>query len=486
MNSGEVRLRRLQQLQRRLTALTPKEAKPPPTLTFKVHGTSEQLCWTPQPVGNVYRLCRRSEATETLAAHAYTLLPHQADFITDRRTGELGLVGGFGSGKSRALVLRSILLAAEQPHSTGLVVAPTHRMGADVLQPVFHDVLTALGLQYKALKHPLPAFQLPQFGSQIIVRSGDAPDRLRGLSVHFAAIDELDTIAADHARTLWGIVSSRVREGRSPSLCTSTTPEGFGFAYANWVEQDACHKRLIRAKTTDNPFLPPSYLEALRSIYPAEALEAYINGQFVALDRGRVYPSFCRTLNASSETILWEDRLHVGLDFNIGKMAAVVAVRRRQDELHVVAEDIGAMDTDELIKRLHGRFPRHYDARQIVVHPDASSASRSTNSSQTDMAKLRQAGLIVSAPRKNPLIRDSVNTVNAAILDGSGRRRLFVHPSCTVLLKSLEQQCYDDHGQPDKSSDLDHPIDALRYCVWQTRNFAHAEVGQAVRGIRLY
>jgi hypothetical protein len=116
-------------------------------------------------------------------------------------------------------------------------------------------------------------------------------------------------------------------------------------------------------------------------------------------------------------------------------MAAVVAVKRRQDELHVVAEDIGALDTDELIKRLQSRFPRHHEARQIVVHPDASSASRSTNSSQTDMAKLRQAGFIVSAPRKNPLIRDSVNTVNAAILDGTGRRRLHVHPSCTVLLK---------------------------------------------------
>ena len=484
--SSEARLRRLQHLQRRLQTLQPQHVAAPPTLLFSVHGRDEQLCWLPEPVGNVYRLCRRSECAEPLAADAYTLLPHQADFITDRSTGELGLVGGFGSGKSRALVLRSILLAAEQPHSTGLVVAPTHRMGADVLQPVFHDVLTALGLQYKALKHPLPAFQLPQFGSQIIVRSGDAPDRLRGLSVHFAAIDELDTIAADHARTLWGIVSSRVREGRNPSLCTSTTPEGFGFAYSNWVEQDACHKRLIRAKTTDNPFLPPSYLAALRSIYPPAALEAYINGDFVALDRGRVYPSFDRQLNASRETILWEDRLHVGVDFNIGKMAAVVAVKRSPEELHVVAEDNGAHDTDDLIQRLQSRFPRHHETRRIVVHPDASSASRSTNSSQTDMAKLRQAGFIVSAPSKNPLIRDSVNTVNAAILDGSGRRRLFVHPSCSTLLRSLEQQCFADNGQPEKSNDLDHPADALRYCVWQTRNFAHAEFGKAVRGIRLY
>jgi len=481
--SSESRLRRLQQLQRRIDELQPKRATPPPPLHFSVHGTGDQLSWLPEPVGTVYRLCR-SEAPSP--ANGYTLLPHQADFISDRTTGELALVGGFGSGKSRALVLRSILLAAEQPHCTGLVVAPTHRMAADVLVPVFHDVLTTLGLQYRGMKHPLPAFQLPQFGSQLIIRSGDAPDRLRGLSVAFASIDELDTITADHARTLWGIVSSRVREGRNPTLCTSTTPEGFGFAYQNWIEQDADHKQLIRAKTTDNPFLPPSYLEALRSIYPAEALEAYISGRFVALNRGRVYPSFCRTLNASSEAILWEDKLHVGLDFNIGKMAAVVAVKRRQDELHVVAEDIGPLDTDELIKRLQSRFPRHHEARQIVVHPDASSASRSTNSSQTDMAKLRQAGFIVSAPRKNPLIRDSVNTVNAAILDGTGRRRLHVHPSCTVLLKSLEQQCFDDHGQPDKSNDLDHPIDALRYCVWQTRNFAHADLGKAVRGIRLY
>jgi hypothetical protein len=40
--------------------------------------------------------------------------------------------------------------------------------------------------------------------------------------------------------------------------------------------------------------------------------------------------------------------------------------------------------------------------------------------------------------------------------------------------------------QPAETERLAHPIDALRYCVWQTRNFAHAELGKAVSGIRLY
>lgn len=482
--SGTSRLRKLNALQRRLQSLQPPAVEPPPALLFKVYGTDECLRWQPTASGSFYALQPSHRAIEK-HEQVVTLLPHQAAFIADRKTDELALVGGFGSGKSRALVLRSIILACEQPGCIGLVIAPTHRMGSDVLQPLYHQVLEELGLRYIARKHPLPAFQLPQFNSTILLRSGDAPDRLRGMSVHYAAVDELDVIDPEHARNLWAIAASRVRQGRYQSLFTSTTPEGFGFAYENWVEKSTDRKTLIKARTQSNPFLPDSYIAALRSIYPADALAAYLDGEFVALNRGRVYPRFDRHLNSSSLTADAADVLHVGLDFNVTNTNAVICIKRPGREVHVIDEITRMYDTQAMIDELLRRYPGHHAAKRIVVHPDASGGNRSTNAPTTDLQLLRRAGLKVDAPSKNPQVRDRVSAMNAAVLDGTGTRRLYVAPQCSGLLKSLEQQVYVD-GAPDKASGLDHLADACGYALWQMGHFAYADYGKPVKSIRLY
>ena len=73
-------------------------------------------------------------------------------------------------------------------------------------------------------------------------------------------------------------------------------------------------------------------------------IEAYLNGQFVNLTSGAVYPDFDRQLNASFESVQDGDVLHVGMDFNVLKMAAVIYVTR--DNLpHAVDELVGVRDT---------------------------------------------------------------------------------------------------------------------------------------------
>lgn len=483
MISTTNRLRRIQQLQRKLESLQPTTAQLPPTLTFTIHGTDQQLQWAPQSVGTMFQLQRVEPSAP--AAASLTLLPHQAEFITDRTTSELLLCGGFGSGKSRALALRSILLAAEQPGSIGLVCSPTYRMAIDVMVPILHDTLAQLGITYQAIKHPMPAFLLPQFGSQLLIRSGDNPDRLRGLSVHHAAVDELDTVDGAHARDLWAILVSRCREGTFQTLYSSSTPEGFNHCYQHWVEQAADHKRLIKARTADNPFLPGGYIDALMGLYNPEQLRSYLEGEFTALAQGRVYPSFDRTLNGSSVEVRPEDKLLCGMDFNVSNTNLCIAVRR-PDGLHVVDEISAVYDTEAAIKVLKTRYPDHCHERQVIIYPDASGGSRHTNSTTTDLQLLRQAGLKVDAPSSNPGVRDSTNVVCAALLNGRGERSLFIHHRCSQVIRSLEQQTYNDRGEPDKGSGLDHMADCIRYLCWKTLHFGHQSIGRAVRGIAVY
>lgn len=80
------------------------------------------------------------------------------------------------------------------------------------------------------------------------------------------------------------------------------------------------------------------------------------------------------------------------------------------------------------------------------------------------MSILRQAGFTVRVGNSNPVVRDRVNAVNALILNDAGERRWLINTErCPVLTTALEQQAYDERGDPDKSSGHDHAVDAAGY-----------------------
>ena len=77
------------------------------------------------------------------------------------------------------------------------------------------------------------------------------------------------------------------------------------------------------------------------------------------------------------------------------------------------------------------------------------------------------AGFTVVVPSRNPLVKERVMSVNGLVLNGEGRRALRINVAkAPTLVKCLEQQIYDDNGQPDKDSDVDHAPDALGYFVY--------------------
>ena len=60
------------------------------------------------------------------------------------------------------------------------------------------------------------------------------------------------------------------------------------------------------------------------------------------------------------------------------------------------------------------------------------------------------------------------------IFYAKGERQLFVHPSCKLMIRGLEQQAYDQATQqPQKGDggedDLSGQMDALGYAVWSLR-----------------
>ncbi|MEO8837559.1 MAG: terminase family protein, partial [Herbaspirillum sp.] len=248
------------------------------------------------------------------------------------------------------------------------------------------------------------------------------------------------------------------------SVAVATTPEGFRFVYERWQKNPVKGYRLYRAKTMDNAAnLPAEYIDNLRNSYPTNLLAAYLDGEFVNLTAGSVYPEFDRLLNADSVEIKDKETLHVGMDFNVGKMSAVLHVLRGDDP-HAVAEITGVLDTPAMAQTIKDRYKDKGHA--IMIYPDASgNARKSNNASESDLSILRSFGFQVCVNLSNPRIKDRVLSANAMI-HKDGARRYRINPeTCPQLVESLEKQSYDKNGEPDKSAGLDHIIDAATYFI---------------------
>tara|TARA_B100000686_G_scaffold345438_1_gene430044 strand:- start:1550 stop:2800 length:1251 start_codon:yes stop_codon:yes gene_type:complete len=374
------------------------------------------------------------------------------------------MVAGFGAGKTHAAVIRAIYKKINYPKQNIAYYLPTYDLVRTIGFPRFAEQLDEMGYSFDLNKTDA-IITIPKAGN-IIFRTMDRPERIIGYEVADSLVDELDTLKTEKAREVWEKIISRNRQkkpdGSLNTVAVATTPEGFRFVYERWQKNPAPGYKIIKATTHSNSRnLPAGYIESLQSTYPSNRLAAYLDGEFVNLTAGSVYPDFDRELNATTETINSGDALHIGMDFNVGKMSAIIHVLRGDDP-HAVAEITDVLDTPAMAAMIKQRYQGH----KIFIYPDASGNSRkSNNASESDLSILRQAGFQVLVNSKNPAVKDRVLAVNAMIHKEGKRRYLVNIEHCPSLVEGLEKQAYDKNGEPDKSGGLDHAIDAAGYFI---------------------
>lgn len=387
------------------------------------------------------------------------ILSHQAAFIASDKI-HTAIVGGFRSGKSHAGVLKTIKKKTEHPGIPVAYYLPTYGLIRDVAYPKFSEMLDLIGIP-KQLNKSDHEFLTPY--GRIIFRSMDNPDTIVGYETVYGCADEIDILSTDHARDAFVKMVARnsvLVNGKDNSFDFVSTPEGFKFLYDFFIK-DASNpnKHLIQAKTDGNPFISEGYIKTLSMSYTPEQLQAYLNGEFVNLTSGNVYHHFDRKENHTDRTVKDGEVLHIGMDFNVTKMNAVINVFDGKIR-SAVAEIVNAYDTPQMIELIKERFPKH----QIVVYPDASGDNRKS-SGKSDIELLRQAGFTVRKPSKNPFVKDRVNSMNMALKSTSGERTLFVNTNnCPALTEALEKQTYKN-GEPDKTSGFDHITEAEGYFI---------------------
>lgn len=390
------------------------------------------------------------------------LLPYQYEFIEDTEHFFLALIAGFGSGKTYTLCRKAIYMAYLNQGYTGLLYEPTIPLLHDILIPDFEAALEDLQIPYTLRKTPNYNYVLhfPEGDSLVMLRAMENWQRHIGVNAAWIGADEVDTIKKPVAEKAVTKLIGRIRSGNVRQFFFTTTPEGFEFMYEFFVKKKSEKKRIIKARTTDNPFLPEDFVQTLYENYPPELVEAYVNGEFVNLTSGTVFRQFDRRENATDRTIQKGNILHIGMDFNIEKMSAVVCVTER-DKAYAVDEIVDLYDTFEMADELY----RRYKDCTVYIYPDAAGNQRHSSSTLTDFQILRQKGFIIRVNPANPSVRERIMRINSMFRNTYGERRLFINTEkCPNLTEAIEKLTYKN-GAPDKDSGYDHICDALGYFI---------------------
>jgi len=373
------------------------------------------------------------------------------------------LIGGIGSGKSWAGAARATLESAGPP-TVGLVVAPTYRMLRDATLRSYYEVAGDLFRDFQRGE------MIARIGNaEVMFRSADNPDRLRGPNLDWAHIDE----AALCPKDTWPVVIGRLRgHGNAGPCWITTTPKG-----RNWVYHRLDQMTPFTITTRQNPHLHPEFVKSLEQAYTGRFAEQELEGKFVGFE-GLVYEEFDAAMHVRRDHAPFVD-IVMAMDVGYANPTALYAIgvsgngswhvfieayRRRMldDDILEAVQEVQAMARRELapnmLRELEDAGQLELWLPDLFVDPAAAAL----------IAKLQQAG-IRAWPADNRVM-DGIRAVKSKMntMTHTGRPLLTISPECPNLLAELESYHWKESvsgylDQPVKEND--HAVDAVRYGV---------------------
>jgi hypothetical protein len=289
----------------------------------------------------------------------------------------------------------------------------------------------------------------------------------------FLAINELARFARFPSKKVW-YVAPTYRQAKS--ICWTELVQRL--RAHNWIEDinnsDLTvtlrnHSKGLSDKewksfkftTLEGMQVPPEEIEQAKDDLDERTFQQEYLASFVNYS-GMIYYNFDRSKNLIDNYKKKILTLHIGLDFNVDPMCAVVCVIEK-DKIYVIDEiQIWSSNTNEMVDEIKQRYKKN-----IVIYPDPSARQRKTSAGgMTDLAILKNAGFEVKCKNSAPLVRDRINSVNAKLKNAKGQHSLFILNSCKNVIKSIERQIYKEGTHvPDKDSGYDHFNDALGYML---------------------
>tara|TARA_R100000329_G_scaffold36340_2_gene34200 strand:+ start:1713 stop:2930 length:1218 start_codon:yes stop_codon:yes gene_type:complete len=391
----------------------------------------------------------------------------QAKVIKDKARFRV-LITGRRFGKTY-LAINELAKFASKSKQKVWYVAPTYRQAKQI---VWNELKQKL-IDHKWVKninHSDLTFTLKN-NSTITLRGSDNENALRGVGIDFLVIDEF----ADVSKEAWYEVLRPTLSDKKGHALFCGSPRGFGNWSYELYKQGETNKdwKSFQYTTLEGQQVSKEEIEQAKQDLDLRTFQQEYEATFVNYS-GMIYYNFNRDKNLVEKYQKNSGVYHIGLDFNIDPMSAVVCVIEN-DRIYLIDEiQIYSSNTNEMCEEIRTR----YKNKQIVVYPDPSARQRKTSAGGlTDLAILKNFGFDVRCKNTAPLVRDRINAVNSKLKNVNGKNSLFIVKSCKNAIKSIERQIYKEGTHiPDKDSGYDHMNDALGYLVEYNfplkRNFA--------------
>lgn len=393
----------------------------------------------------------------------YRLTPPQVKIFSSKKRFKIVNAGRrFGkTWVSGAFIMDKTI---NHPNKIALYIAPTSQMAKDLMwdtwlkEHVPEEYIERKNEQYMTMEL--------KNGSKIYCLSADKPDRLAGKTADLMIVDECALIGdGEHFfNIIQPLLADKYHDGEALYI---STPRGYNWFYKVFckAKENPLDWDAFEFTTIDGGNVTPEEIERQRkNMTPKEfKQEFYASFDNVA---DRVYENYDQIENRCEFDEDWKyGDIHVGMDFNIKPMTAVIAKLERGsmyifDEIYTDSTS----NTQEICDIIKKRYPR----TTVYVYPDPTGHRGQTNApvGVTDFSILQKNGFIVCAPPRPYASKDKWNTVNTALKNAEGERHVFIDDDrCPHLKDSFNGYAYKENGEPDKSSGLDHISDAAAYLI---------------------
>ena len=365
-------------------------------------------------------------------------------------------VAGRRFGKTFTSVASLVRAAVKAPNQNVWYVAPTYGAAKEICWTM---LINSIPADYIAKTNETALTIRLINGSYIALKGAEKPNNLRGRALNHCVLDEFSEMRPE---TWYEVIRASLSDRQGSALFIGT-PKGRNHFYDLWAKakDGADGWESFQYTTLDGGNVPPEEVESARNDLDERTFQQEYEAAFVTY-QGLIYYGFSRE---ESVLDMKDDSgtLHIGMDFNLDPMSAVICIRKGE-KLYAVDEIVMyGSNTDEMVAEIKDR----YGNRNIIIYPDPASRQRKTSAGgRTDLSILQNAGFSVKAKNSHALVRDRINAVNSRLLSGDGKRHFYVSPKCKQTIKSLERQTYKEGTSvPNKDDGFDHMNDALGYLI---------------------
>lgn len=385
---------------------------------------------------------------------------------------EVVLAGAAETGKTVACCLKSHIIACKYPGAQGALV---RKVGADISGTVFltmKKILKGAPVEiYGGVNKPEKIIY--SNGSTIWIGGMDNPGKTLSGERDFIQVCQAEELALNDWEIMTTRTTGRGAVYKHPQIFGDCNPSGS----KHWIVQRAKDGKLklLQSKHEDNPTLYDEHgqlteqgkrtLERLDNLTGVRRTRLLL-GQWSTAE-GVVYDTFDSSLHVKQrddkEFIEW----HLACDEGYTNPAVILLVGVDTDGRWHIAREF--YERGVLQSRFVGQVKEWQIEKQCnVVAVDESAAGL--------IADMQNNGIPATSAKGRVL--DGIQKVQDRLkLQGDGKPRLTVDPSCVNLINEFESYVWkkakDGMGKDEPVKENDHALDAVRYLEDATQKFSY-------------